>query len=651
MRKKQLNLLGIVLFLAVVLAGAWYFNLFSLPQSLYGGLTGITIQKDEVVSDNPFFSEPVYHIVAVVSPNSREIRGETDLTGMPLKLTISGTSNTRCLYKISNQSQKIRYWETVYPSFDDCVYPYPGGCRCDCNQYGCQLNCEWSEITSRLAGEVYYIEPVPFYDYNITINFNVGGVNVPIYLTSDKTADYIQDFAYAQLLGSLQGQQGCPALYTDAMIWRQPSSSNMTLIWKYAAQDAIATQNKPSPQKDWGAAAEEYNNTINYAKNTAYKPYGFQCKLYNISPTETNILCDAIGEVAYPVVDMYVKASVLRQYIPTGKPQILNVSCPKVEAVAKSVCYVLVRNTANQKDTFEVGVQGFKDITPFSVRKEIDAGKEATVEVPYSGSGIIGKFKVYAFSVNAPDLRDEQTVKIVIEPFCDTPKPGCANAKKIMTEKGCFWYCPDYYTKEIGEYSGLEIETLMLEMIGKPHYQDEYGNLINYTVSDVIDKLRDAGEEYHCVDNGKRVSINDYVYKRDDGRISAYIPKDRRNEHLYFIPAFYQKYYCTYLAEYGYHYDAKLNRVFGVEGNEEFNYDDKLTPEEYVKGDGDGSRGLPFTDQISNFIQDISSGTTNIPFIGEVSNAILLGIVGGFLILGLTAGAPAIVKFIRGIRL
>ncbi len=673
--KKSLPLLLVALALLLI---AWHFNLFSVAQSMYGGLTAISIQKDEVISDNPFFSEPVYHIVAVVHPNSQEIRGETDLSGVPLKLTVTGTSETKCMYKISNQSTKIWFWEALSSyGRGSCGVPCCNiaGCSCTVSQYGCDFSCVWSRISTQqismpyldsygcysqtrqpsniLAGEIYYIEPVPFYKYNITINFNVGGVNVPIHLTSDNTAGYIQDFAYAQLLGSFQGQQGCPALYTDAMVWRNPNSANMFLIWKYNGQEAIATQNKLSPKQDWGSSADESNKIITYARDHPYQPYGFQCKLYNISPTETSILCDAVGEVAYPVVDMYIKASILQQYIPSGKPQIVNVSCPKVEAVDRTQCKITVKNTANQKDTFEIGLQGFRDVTPFSVRQEIGAGETKTVEVPYSGSGIIGQYKVFVYSVNNPQNRDEQTVKIVIEPFCDRPKIGCSEAVKVMTEKGCFWYCGDkYYNTEIGEYSGIEIEK-KLKNVGMPFCTDPFGDPKNCSVGDVADDFKDFGETYHCVEKGKRATIYSYLSDRYNKKINAYIPKDRRQEHLYFIPAFYDTYHCTYLAEYGYHYNPLTDKVEEILGNEEFNYNDMITGGGFA-GKEEGPKQpspLPFIQDLSDAIQNFASGTTTIPLLGSVSNSVLLGIVGGFLILGLIAGAPTILKFMKGIKL
>jgi len=681
------NMLLVLGFLAILFF-VWYFNLLSIAQSVYGGLTAISIQKEEVISDNPFFNESVYHLVAVVAPNSQEIRGETDSQAMPLKLTITGTSNTRCMYKISNESKKIYYWDNPTSIGRPCRNcgdnPYPAGCRCDDDLYGGTLGCSWSRISTQsitmpkphssgcsyytiqpsnsLAGEFYYIEPVPFYDYNITINFNIGGLDVPIHLTSDNTAGYISDLAYAQLLGSMQGQQGCPSLFTDAVVWRQPNSANMTLVWKYTAQDALSTQTTPSPRKDFGSYTQDANTLINTAKNNKYNPYGFQCKLYSISPTETKIMCDAIGEVAYPVVDLYVKASVLQQFIPQGKPKIINASCPKTEAVSKAICQVKVKNEG-QTDTFEVGLQGFKDPTPFSVRQEIKSGEEKTIEVPYSGAGIIGQFKVFVYSVNNPELKDETTVKLVIEPFCDTPKPGCANPQKAMTEKGCFWYCPDYYTTEIGEYSGKNIQTL-LDKIGRLNCYDDYGDVKNCSAGDMIDILWEAGEKYHCTNIKTRDTISEYFYDRADGKISAYIPKDRRDEHLYFIPAYYQTYYCSYLAEYGYKYDPQTDSAVSIEENQEFNYEDSLQPEGEgglsppIVGGGSGGGNSDLDNLINNVLvgardtlTDIVSGTTTIPLIGDVSNSTLLTIMGGFLVVGLIAGAPTIKKAMRSVRL
>lgn len=590
---KRKNTASILLITLGLLLLAIYFKV--IPLSIGGSVVGSCTQP-RFNSADPFFNNGTYQctIAATGSGKSLDITlSPADmerLFGVKTTDTIKGNIelvDESCKYMVNGQNENKIYmlhgffreiiWDTSYgwvcrnspPEYNKywsksnyfnyekslsdempkiafsrgvmCGKPY--GCGYDDSSYvsGCDF------IYRQYIGSFYYLDPSVVYDYKVKVNVSYKGIDYVTYLTPQQSSSMTEAYRI-EMLGSLMGQQSCPA-NPDAVVFIQNKfdKNPISLKNKFYAENVLSSY---IGIVDINSALNNYNSYVSQVKSFLdSKPnFGQYCTLsgFNSSGNISNmndaknslygayLECRPTGSVAIPMFNLYINAEKIEIYVPQGKPEILNISAKNVTAAQKSDIGVSLINRG-EADTIEVSLKCKRDISPFSVKDYIKENEIKTLNIPYQGAGLISICNVSAYSVNSPQNRDSKEVKLKIFPFCTRDYPS-RNHILVNTEYGCAFICPNYKN-------------------GVDTFHQNCREITNY--DRCLERNESGGcqlkmryDGFHCVGEGKYISLDSYMDGVFEGRIQPFIPEIK--PHKYFITDIGGTPICRYVNEFGY---------------------------------------------------------------------------------------------------
>lgn len=579
MRKKDLKpAIGIISIIAVV-ALAWYLGLFNnlLSQSSILGC-------DRVISNDPILGSSLCktlvagaggetRLVATFDNNitsseyNLSIRnkgvGEVSLIDDQVRFVTNARYNkTIYQYYVQTSNSFIRYndvvgsWECRTPPSTyegaSLLGQTPIYCPAGCNRAnqgtGSVSGCD--AVYRKSKGLVVELDPTPFFEPRIEVSKKLySSTNTLIsenkyYLNSTSASNGDSD-SRAIYSGNLKSNIGYPArpdlaLYVSAdgqtVKYVRSSIASQVESLGFGLTDAVTIRN--------GRA--NYETRVNSLLSTE-ADFGNYCDTVtspNVTYYTSSINCRPTTPTTLPVVNFYWKTSTLEPYIPTSTPRIDGVSAEITsQAGNRAVISLNATNIGEQQDTFEFTVSCSRNINPISTTRSIPAGQTVPIEINYQGAGFIEMCNVEANSINAPQNRDTEQVRISIVPFCGKT-PLNNNMQTVSTAFGCQFICPNYY----GVTDVRETDCTPIERYDRCNSRNQSGECNSGFVSL-------AG--YHCTGIGTYLKMNDYYDEVYRGRITPFVPEIRA--HQYFIVTDQNVPKCQYVNEYGYENGQIIN--------------------------------------------------------------------------------------------
>ncbi len=554
LKQQHFAIIGIILLAAIAL----YLGTGQRLEVI--GFDTISLQRASIISSDEFFHEPVYQMSLVVTGSGGYAKANITPSMVkefgiaeperPVYITIN-MSKSICTYKLLPTNVNI---STLSVNTYSCKYVSTCASSTTC----------YSAKTTQI-GTAYYIDSATIFDYAI----DVGLDGQKATLTPSVPAAQIGDVARVKMLGSLVGTTACPIPATDAMVFRYANTSNMILVDKNRVNDVLNAYSTTVSLFNsqcklpicCTCLATKGDTTLLTAYNTkvsqmlASPPAISQyCTNFTTNGTTTSIACTPPNSPIFPELLMYVKASYVGQVVPAGMPKVISVSSPQTEATNLAYVDVLIKNEGTEADSFDVSLACSRQITTQATRININAGETKTARVSFSGSGMILNCNATAASVNSPTRTSTLATIVQLLPFCDKAQPSLAHVK-INTEYGCFWVCPNRYSKDVDERTCAEITD----------YNRVFVDYYDINAQPVYSRKDFAGN--HCLMESKYAKTNQYMDAVFEAKTSIFIPTRQTDKE--FLPSPY----CSYVKNYGvgvgedFIYDYSVNPIEGSEQN------------------------------------------------------------------------------------
>jgi len=526
------SLLGAKAFQCTLVPGSKFIQTTLSPsdaQRLFGVTTNQSaIISLQVLKDNCRYgfnnvSYPVYQYT--IQPN--DIRWES-----------SGGVGWGCRSRIANPSYSSATVEARYGT-------YIGTTPVVCPSYGCNNINDPNAISGctnvwrKQIGVVYNIAPQASYDFVEQINMTLGNVTYSAIITQNNISVLTPAFR-ANLLGQLQGQTACPAdPGTSAYVSATPSTTPLIFVNSLNANDVINRARGIVSLNDAIANGASYNTQV--TNMIASRPNNNQYASFvtnaSTSVNTAYVLIEPQGTVSIPAINMYFNADKLGLVVPSGRPSIVNTNVARVNSATSSLINVTVLNSGDS-DNMVASLQCSGDPSPFSTTDNIPSGQTKILQINYGGAGFIKDCLVKVNSVNSPQNQANQTIKLIVNPFCAISAPNPA-AQPVFTELGCAYICNNYGgSTDVFDSSCGVITT--------------YDRCISHEVINGTEHCtaRNSYSGLHCLANGRYIEMNQYLDGVNRGSIEAFIPTP--TAHQYYVTKYNNQPVCRYVNEYGY---------------------------------------------------------------------------------------------------
>lgn len=600
------------------------------PASIIGG-SALSIDKVETSEGNRI----IYTVALDGSAGSGTITFTPQQAlqyGFQIQEPITFSLDQSCRYQFTNQSNIVysldlkdlgermnRCCGTIFQCCSKCEYY-------KCSQYdknyyqteisagvksapsGCNFNIEYIKTycTKYVSqGSAYELDPSNFFITNVKVKIGNGEEKVIELSTIKREAEI--DGITVKIIGSLMGSQSCPNAGSEVIAYKKSNEDIFTLKDKIVYRQMDSMKKNTPANMVWSSGYNSYYNAFINSKSYLSD----YCEIKETDLQGTFVECTPNYPVAIPMLQIIIDGDKVGMVIPDGEPKILSIegNTPKETADITPI-KVKFQNVGTTVDSFDVALICDTDVNPASKRYTLEKNEIKDVQIEYSGSGIIEECILSINSVNKPNNKDEEEVKVIIYPMCSKPQPS-VNHKKVQTEYGCFWLCKNGYQLDV----------------------DNRCQPIDFT-----NPSRYKTDEEVCVGIGQYVNLYDYargINKTLEGigdyNVVSFVPTKLTNQH--FIPAPY----CNYVAEYG--YEIVNGKAISI-NNLKFRYDNILPEGELIDLDEEQVISIPINeDEIDNGIiengDDTEEDYTSLPSTEQLINnpiTIIIGVIGAYIL-------------------
>ena len=408
------------------------------------------------------------------------------------------------------------------------------------------------------VGTSYNIDPTTTYYNKIKVTLTTGGNEYTVILDPNNLEGEAEGIFKTKFLGSLMGQQSCPSMASNYVVWRKPNTAELELKNKFTVENARSI----CTYMDYYSAPSCTGAVSAIDSDSAARMLSCEVIDWEGEGTTAKIKCEPYSPPALPVLQVTLPASASLDEIvePEGDPEILGVVSGPAEAADFASVLVSVRNNG-ESASFDVALDCGR-LSPTSKRVYLLSGEEQVVSIPYTGAGVIQECTVEMRDVNHPSTEVTKTAKIDITPFCDRDAPSGNHELAYTTEYGCVWVCPNQHSENIFEGDCAPINYLekegatyntthtswncIKEVAGECKEWEEVTTEL--TKNDWVETYVELHEgEAHCIAEGKYVSIKKYL--EDE---YSFIPTERENKVWLAAP------YCAYAEAWGYSGGSKI---------------------------------------------------------------------------------------------
>jgi len=447
----------------------------------------------------------------------------------------------------------------VNPPYDSATVQasrgtYLGTTPIICNSPDCNFGYSASgciDVWKKQIGTIYQLDPgSKHYDYSVRINMSVNNQTYSAILNSQNRSvssgltSVMTEAFRAQTLFAGKGDLDCPAVTdTDTAAYITNSATNpLAYVSAAQARNVITIGSGIIDLNTAVLNGNAYNTQVGLMASS--RPVIGQYLYFNTTPATSiqsaSVILTPSGTVSIPVITMYMNLASIGTHIPSGTPEIINVSTGRVLAATRSEIYVTGRNTGSETDSFDFSVQCPRDVSPYSTRASLSPNQISNVTIDYQGAGFIGTCNITMRSVNSPQNSVTQSVKLDIAPFCTRQATNPAQMQ-VFTEQGCNFICPNYEgTIDVFDESCAQITS--------------YNRCTDANCSQAY-----SYSGIHCTSVGHYMTTNNYLDAVVSGTIQPFIPISQA--HQYFLTQVDNNPVCAYVNEYGYSNGQALNEV------------------------------------------------------------------------------------------
>ena len=348
MELKQLiieNKVIVTVIFLIAIAGLYQTgNLQFLQQTFYQGYATLSLSPVELVDYETHIRDKAWLLtvsqnkmsdIIYGSISSDSIKDPTTGEKATKDLTVKITAdNQTCNYPLRAERNIYRYdYKIIELGYWDCLWLDYSNAAQECANLGgflqphgtkCKLFCALRE---QEAYSGILLTPSVSFKSTITLTSNGEETSAEINTLSQTEVNFPEDIAYARWVGSLSTGEYCPTLGIPSAVFKNNK-------WILVNENDLNTYLAKSDnfKTDWEAItsesiAESYINDINYALDMACISEVFKSPLGNLgipegSKNDGKVVMNLEKEVAFPLINMYIRADWLGIMMPYGMPEI-----------------------------------------------------------------------------------------------------------------------------------------------------------------------------------------------------------------------------------------------------------------------------------------------------------------------------------------